>query len=125
LSVSGWFAGVGATPATVDLQFGSGIPPLFVPTVLSFTPTAGSGYSFFSTTVIASGLDTFELLIQGNSGGSVADTVAFDNLSVSQVTAGVPGPLAGAGLPGLMLAGGGLLGWWRRRKQSAAAVAAT
>jgi hypothetical protein len=47
--------------------------------------------------------------------GSVFTTAEFHTIAFLEV----PGPIAGAGLPGLILASSGLLAWWRRRRKIA------
>ena len=78
----------------------------------TFSPTFGATVPGSPYTIT----EVFHLVYDG--GGPLGDvggailTTPFDPVAV-------PGPVVGAGLPGLILAGGGLLGWWRRRRNTA------
>jgi hypothetical protein len=65
-------------------------------------------------TGIGTGMTYFNIHTDINPGGEIR----------SQLSP-VPGPIAGAGLPGLIIAGGGLLAWWQRRQKSASTLGAT
>jgi hypothetical protein len=120
--------GGGNPISTFSVPFGGNFQDFTVPEVYNVpgtytaTVSANVGYEELGTiqigTVQCGFFQTCPIFgqVQFQNGGSLSD---FTSVTVIPNVAGVPGPIAGAGLPGLLLACGVLLGLARRRRKTA------
>jgi len=78
----------------------------------------GLNAGFFGLTnsdFLGTGMIPFEVTALGNGTLATGGDIGI-HFRYTFTPASVPGPIVGAGLPGLIAACGGLFAWWRRRK---------
>jgi hypothetical protein len=133
---SNWYIALGTTPGmdwyqlnSVNLPYGTGT------TFYTSGSTSGDAFSIWgndggtplvgvSTGYTSGSSISANMVLTGENiagmtliPGTYTFTIPDDTITLE--IAGVPGPIAGAGMPGMLLACGALVVWWRNRRRTA------